>query len=274
MESNKKYIKYIINWMDITKNDKSTLKEVNADLLNSQKENNENNSNKLYLIKTIIDSHMLYCDVFELLTEKKYYEAWCKLERIEINLISIKNNIEYLDTHHDYGLQFLTNMVRNWQMLYPYKIFLSSREIIHELQCSICHTQRSFLDNCIHEKGKLYNGQVCYDEVTKFEIITFDIVSTPVHKYSVLFPKSGDNNNYQYLDLVLNYVKSTHQIFSVRLLNRFFDNHHGILSPDAPCPCNRSMKLYKDCCLKRKYIYIQHVDLSFPTPLNVPAIFQ
>lgn len=274
MHRNEKYKKYIINWMDITKNDKSILNEIDGELFISQKENNNENSNELYLIKAIIESHIMYCNTFELLKEKKYYKAWCELEQIEINLTCIKDNIEYLDTAYDYGLKFLANMVQNWQKLYPYKMFFSSREIIHEIQCSICHTPRCFLNDCIHEKGKLYNGQLCCDEVTNFEIITYDIVSTPVHKYSVLFLENTDNNNYQAIDLVLNYIKSTHQIFSVRLLERFFDKHHGILSPDMPCPCNRSMKFYKDCCLKRKYICIQHIELDFPTPLNVPAIFQ
>ncbi|MBS3827429.1 SecC motif-containing protein [Proteus mirabilis] len=263
-----------MSWMDITENDKSVLNDVCDMLSISQKNNNNDNSNELFLIKIIIESHMMYCNAFSLLTKKEYYEAWCILEQIEINLINIKYNIESLNTRHDYGLAFLNHMVRNWQNLYPYKVFGSSREIIHEIQCSICHTPRSFFDDCMHEKGKLYNGQLCYDNVTKFEIISYDIVSTPVNKFSVFFSESGDNNNYELLDLVLNYIKSTHQIFSVRLSNRFHDYHNGILSPDIPCPCNRSIKMYKDCCLKRKYICIQHVDIDFPTPLNVPATFQ
>ncbi|WP_273826705.1 SecC motif-containing protein [Providencia rettgeri] len=265
---------YLTNWMDISSSDKTILNEVEV-LLNESKLKKQNEeSNSLFLIKLIIDSHMLYDDILNLLFNKSYYDAWCRLENLEINLMNIKENIHYLDCNYDYGLQFLKNMTTNWQLLYPYKVFGSTRELIHEIRCSICKEKRSFLDDCGHVKGKLYMGELCYDEVTNWELITIDVVSNPVRKLSVFFPENGDNNNYSLLEIVLSYIKSKNQIFSVNVYERFMKDHDGILSPNSACPCSRSMKLYEDCCLKKNAIYLKHIDIWFPSPLAVDPIFQ
>ena len=104
-------------------------------------------------------------------------------------------------------------MVCNWQALFPYKIFGSSREIIKEVKCSVCNTTRSFINDCGHVKNKLYNGVLCFDEVIDFELITYDIVSNPVNKCSV-FSNDGDHYNYSTLISVVKYIQS-HIKFSI-----------------------------------------------------------
>ncbi|EIX2028980.1 TPA: SecC motif-containing protein, partial [Enterobacter hormaechei subsp. steigerwaltii] len=162
--------------------------------------------------------------------------------------------------------------VCNWQALFPYKIFGSSREIIKEVKCSVCNTTRSFINDCGHVKNKLYNGVLCFDEVIDFELITYDIVSNPVNKCSVFFSNDGDHYNYSTLISVVKYIQSPHQIFNITTWRFKAKEHDGVLSPENICPCGDSLKKYADCCLPRNGIYKKHIDIWFPFPLNVEPI--
>ncbi|EDY2523211.1 SecC motif-containing protein, partial [Salmonella enterica] len=148
-------------WMCITQEDSAILDYLNAELKKAQSLSLNNESNRLFLYKTILLAHLKYIQVINLLTRGDFYEAWVELERIEIDLIHIKENNEFLPEVNFYGVNFLARMVCNWQALFPYKIFGSSREIIKEVKCSVCNTTRSFINDCGHVKNKLYNGVLC-----------------------------------------------------------------------------------------------------------------
>ncbi|WP_407192065.1 hypothetical protein [Citrobacter freundii] len=68
-----------------------------------------NESNRLFLYKTILLAHLKYIQVINLLTRGDFYEAWVELERIEIDLIHIKENNEFLPEVNLYGVNFLAN---------------------------------------------------------------------------------------------------------------------------------------------------------------------
>lgn len=265
---------FLKEWYKIKKLDNTVYAEIESQLKTYQEANNNALANKLYLYKIIYDSHLYYIEVFNKLKVKEYYEAWCILERIEININTIKENIAFLDFVDEYGIDFLLNMARNWQSLFPYKFFTSSREIIKKITCSICNEERHFIKDCGHVKGRLYNGMLCTDQVIDFEIITYDIVSNPVNKYSVMFPSSGDNNDYSILEQVLEQIKSERQTFSVSTSEIIFRDHDGVTSPDASCPCRRSIKKYEKCCLMKTHIYIPHKMIDFPIPLYVEPTFR
>lgn len=260
---------FLKEWYKIKNLDDTIYAEIELQLKKYQEANNNELANKLYLYKIIYDCHINYIKVFNQLKLKKYYDAWCVLERIEININVIKENIVFLDSADEYGIDFLLSMVRNWQHLFPYTVFTSSREIIKKITCSICNKERHFIKDCGHIKGRLYNGVLCIDNVMDFEIITYDIVSNPVNKYSVMFPSSGDNYSYSTLECVLEKIKSAHQTFSVLKTEIIYRRHDGVTSPDAICPCKRSITIYDKCCLMKKYIYIPHIMIDFPMPLYV-----
>lgn len=259
-------------WYKINQPDKNILSYINSKLIEHQQENNHL-ANTFFVYKEIYQSHLNYVTTFNLLKKHDFYNAWCLLETIEIALVTIKDNIEYIDNAGEFGIDFLTNMVRNWQALFPYKIFFSSRELIKELKCSICNQKRHLINDCGHVKGRVYNGVLCVDIVVDFEIITYDIVSNPVNKYSVPFSSDGDNHSYSELKFVLNYIKSEHQIFFVKKGMLKYKNHNGVSSPTYRCPCNSSFKSYEECCLSKKYLYIPHIAIDFPLPLNVDPFF-
>ena len=259
-------------WMSITQEDGAILDCLNAELIKSQFLSLNNESNRLFLYKTILQAHLKYIQVINLLTRGDFYEAWVELERIEIDLIHIKENNEYLPEINLYGVNFLARMVCNWQALFPYKLFGSSREIIKEVKCSVCNTTRGFINDCGHVKNKLYNGVLCFDEVTDFELISYDVVSNPVNKYSVFFSSDGDNYNYSTLINVVKYIQSPHQIFNISTWKYKAKEHDGVLSPENICPCGDSFKKYADCCLSRNGIYYKQIDIWFPLPLDIEPI--
>jgi hypothetical protein len=228
--------------------------------------------NKLWIYKTLLQDHQLYIDIFTMLKNRKYYDAWSSLAQLEIDLLNINNNKEYFT--EDFGFDFLFRMTRFWQHLFPYRIFMSSREIIHKMECSICNKKIVLIGGCKHRKGKLYKGKLCLHIVKNFEVITWDVVENPVNKFSVFDHHDDDPAYFTELNYVLEYIITPHQEFSVNVFERKLMNHNGIYSPEYPCPCRRSMKSYSKCCLNKKFICIKHLDIDFPTPLAVKPYFQ
>jgi len=261
----------LLSWMSISHDDDSILDYLETELIKSQSLNQNADSNRIYLEKRILTAHLRYLDVISFLKENSFYEAWVELERIEIDLMVIKDNKDFIPEISHYGINFLARMVRNWQNLFPYKIFGSSRELIKEVRCSVCNQTRSFIDDCGHVKNKIYNGNLCYDEVVDFEIITYDVVSNPVNKFSVFFASDGDHNNYSHLISVIKYIESPHQIFQVLTWKYKTQEHTGVISPESMCPCG-NFKKYANCCLKYDFICGKHIHIWFPLPLNVEPV--
>jgi len=140
-------------------------------------------------------------------------------------------------------------MTTNWQHLFPYKYFMSSREIIEEMSCSICEKTITLL-SCKHRKGKLYGGKLCLELVTKFKLITFDIVLNPVNKISFIYSGYEGDDGFNWLKFILSHIKSPRNSFDIEF-NKDYIPHNGITSPEHICPCKETLKSYKDCCLNK-----------------------
>lgn len=244
-----------------------------CDILLEKKDIDDFILNKLWIYKKLLSSHQLYINIFDMLKNNKYYDAWIDLEQLEIGLLNISNNKEYFT--EDFGFDFLFKMTRFWQALFPYRIFMSAREIIKEMRCSICNKKISLIGGCKHRKGKLYNGKLCFHiiNIDTYELITYDIVDNPVHKISVVDHPGDDPEYFLVLNHVLKYMVTPHQEFSVKVFEHKLMNHNGIYSPEYPCPCKRSMKIYSKCCLDKKFICIKHLYIDFPLPLVVKPFF-
>lgn len=225
--------------------------------------------NKIWVYSTLLKCHLLHEEIFNLLKSESFYPAWCKLENLEILLANVRGNHEHVE--RDFGQAFLTNAVNSWQMLYPYKLFSSSREIIKKMSCSICQSPRSVLQSCKHRRGKLYAGEVCHDVVEDFELITYDLVSNPVVKAAVPFRQDGDHYDYSRLRAALQVVTTSRHWFSVSKLGVPVAKHTGVHSPSFLCPCMRSIRNYEDCCLPLSMIEADHfiIDVLAPRRASV-----
>ncbi|MCO7572022.1 hypothetical protein NJH78_18720 [Pseudomonas chlororaphis] len=225
--------------------------------------------NKIWVRSTLLEGHLQYLNIFNLLKAESFYEGWCQLERLEILLANLRLNKEHVDG--DYGQRFLTNAVNSWQALYPYRIFFSSREIIKKLSCSICNRPRSILQGCGHRKHKLYAGEICHDMVEEFEFISYDMVSNPVVKASVPLSMEGDHYDYTVLKAALQVVTSPGHQFHAYKSGIPSSAHTGVYAPSSPCPCMRSIKNYEDCCLRLSTLEADHINLEFYSPMKVSA---
>ncbi|EMO7282197.1 zinc chelation protein SecC, partial [Acinetobacter baumannii] len=101
---------------------KVALEEVSKLLENIQEQGDEDLSNFLWKLKTILIIKDRYIKTFFLLKDKKHYEAWVLLERIEIDISFLEKNVDE-DFIKKYKLDFYKEIVESWQSLFPYKIF-------------------------------------------------------------------------------------------------------------------------------------------------------
>lgn len=232
-----------------------------------QKENKENEANRAWLYREIANAHILYNDAFQKLKKRIYYQAWCLLEQIEIILRNIKENFPIHDDM--YGLIFLTKTVKNFQTLFPYRIFFSGRYLVKTIVCSICGEKKILGGKCKHRLGKLYNGELCYHIIKDFEIITFDAVQNPVNKCAVPFmqneyvPNLKDNYVYTYLEITLRLLSSPYDDWSL-IKEKTYVKPERKISPDELCPCMQSLKSYAECCMKKPGIEMTHIIVDSP----------
>lgn len=73
---------------------KVALEEVSKLLENIQEQGDEDLSNFLWKLKTILIIKDRYIKTFFLLKDKKHYEAWVLLERIEIDISFLEKNVD------------------------------------------------------------------------------------------------------------------------------------------------------------------------------------
>ncbi len=178
----------------------------------------EQGANYAWIVRSISEVHVMYREMYDLLTQGKYYEAWCHAEQVEILANNIKENGGASYTY----VMSIARQIRLLQSIYPYRFFFSTVIDIKEEECSICGTKRSFETWCGHLTGKVYNGELCCNVVTKCEIKSVDLVMNPVHKYAVAFLSNQDGeqrDQYDYLFVkgLMKYWKSPYQWWTFRM---------------------------------------------------------
>lgn len=220
-------------------------------------------ANELWSQWMVVSIHKGFTNVYKLLSASEYYEAWCEAERVEINIRDLQRN----DKNTYLYVKDIHTCIINLQSLYPYKVFCSYVMHIQEEECSICKQKRRVRNFCGHRKGYVYNGELCYNIVTKFEFKGVDIVFNPVHKYSVLFIKdeSGkrqDKYDYTLIKGLMTYWKKpfqrwTFEIEELHLSPTSFPN----LTDSSFCPCGSGLA-YSECC-KNNPKGIKHKRYTF-----------
>ena len=141
-------------------------------------------ANKSWFISKVAESRKLYVLCFSQIRAGEYYRAWCNLERIEIITGCLARNDFYSTIY--YEVDKLGVQVREWQRLFPYKLFFSPAYLKKHVECSICGKRRDPWSDCVHELGKVYHGKECIGIVKQIELIEMSLVTDPVQKYSVL----------------------------------------------------------------------------------------
>lgn len=251
---------------------KTALKEINKLLEISQKKENEDVSNLLWRLKKVIEVKIKYIQAFFLLKDKKYYDAWVLLERVEIDISFLEKNVDD-DFIEKYKIFFYKEIVQIWQSLFPYKVFFSVGFTVKRYICSICNHIIRPRSRCIHEKGKLYNGELCFhvgDEIDAVKEIS--IVKNPMQRSCIAMM----DYDYCVVDFVSERLDSPFDYWkpfkTKKLINRAEFNN---IDEDEICPCQETMMLFKDCCFNKEKIAFPHIDIKFSKlpPSNLVTSF-
>lgn len=210
----------------------------------------------------------LYLKSFSELKEYKFYDAWCTLERCEIEIKSLMKHTNK-EQNKSLWLNFISDHVFRYQSIYPYKIFMSPEIIEKKIVCSICGAVISIRNHCGHEVGEIYNGEYCFRIVEKAEFIGMAMVENPVQKYSVPFlsdEKGGekkDHYNYQVVKYLIDALISPYDEWQVQHFDKLH-SHSAFLDigRNEKCPCG-SNKKYKKCCLPKDGVLMPHYEFIF-----------
>lgn len=217
-------------------------------------------ANKIWFVRQVAECRRSYLAALLEMRHGAYYHAWCRFERIELDLRDLLSNPVY-DVDR-FAIPDLARIVERWQSIFPYRLFASPEIIIKAEDCSICGAPVDPWSDCGHEVGKLYEGKVSHRVVRDMEFLSISIVQTPVQKILVLDPDSP-NYDYQPIDFVLARLPKPFFEWQVNRTTASYPiSNLGPLSDDEPCPCG-SGKPYAGCCKGKPSIVLPHLEFWF-----------
>ena len=230
------------------------------------KDDKQIEAKQIWIYQTIIEIHKVYLNAFNLLKNKKYYEGWCQLERIEITISSLKRHFQY--DKKVFGLWDIEKKVKNLQVIFPYRLFASSEILKKKKKCSVCDNEISIRNSCGHVVGEIYNGEMCHRIVTEADILGISLVENPGNKYSVMFlkdEKTGehkDQYNYDTVDYLFDHMTEPYENWDLEVSQRITTKEdYGDIGRNAPCLCG-SGKKFKKCCglnIGKKYPHYEFI---------------
>jgi hypothetical protein len=222
----------------------------------------ENTANYIWCLQQVYKIQSSYLIAFERMKSGKFEDAWYALDRTDIE-------ISFLDPHFKkyfgcpVGFKFyigpILNSVKQFQKLFPYRLFTSREDIVKEEKCSICGKKISLRHGCNHRIGQLYMGEMCCHEITDMEFLAIDIVTDPFDKYAII-KMEGQEYNYAPLEQLMNVITDPFTLWNVDELQVVNPEYKNIGRNDL-CPCG-SGKKYKKCCLGTDRIYTKHYRIN------------
>lgn len=221
--------------------------------------NDEKLANECWLVKEQLKFKKNYIQTFNQIKSERYYDAWCAFEQLEIsyNFIEKNSSPDELTAH---GINKIIEVVKQWQSLFPYKLFASPGFTVNYYTCSICDKKIRLRSRCAHEKGKLYNGKICLHVAHGMSFLEVSIVKNPVQKYSVLNP---DGHDYGMLKYIVDRLKTPFSNWDItQTIKRVPRKKIKHLKEDDYCPCE-SENYFKDCCWDKEYLTVPHTLIGF-----------
>lgn len=219
----------------------------------------EQRANDIWRIEVIIDIWRMYLDAYEKLTLKKEHEdAWNLFAQIEIAISSLR---KHFDLQGRYKIELIETSTREFQKLFPYRMFTSRESVIKESKCSICGKIRSLRRPCGHKKGELYFGEMCYRIITDVELLAIAMVKNPVDKYTVIH-LADSSYDYKLLDSFIDQMDDPFmqwRVSKIPVKNPKFNN----VGRNETCPCGSGIK-YKKCCYLSGNDMMDHFQFSLP----------
>lgn len=226
------------------------------------------NAKELWKLESIVKIHRDYWGQFEDLKAGRFYQAWCKLEQVELGLMRLRPHAEEFWVENQFHVPFVEKTVLDLQSIFPYRLFMSPEILCEEKLCSICEAPVSIRKPCGHKVGEIYNGEHCGRVITKSKFIGLSLVDDPVQKYSVPFMSDPEGNtvdqyNYSLVKYVAERWPSPFHGWSVTKTTALHPkSKFGKVGRNHQCPCESGDK-YKKCCMHREGIVRPHYDFEF-----------
>lgn len=220
----------------------------------------------VWCYETILRIQSLFVSAFNLLKAEQFYDAWCEFERVEHGINALGRHFPLDDD--TYKLLSIDRHTKQFQSLFPYKMFGSPEYLALEKKCTICDQVVSIRNSCGHIQGEIYNGEMCSRVITELEFIGMGIVEKPAQKYSVLFPSDADgkridSHDYTFLKVIAKGLSSPFDGWEIEWTKRRHPHSKfQYLSRNDKCPCE-SGKKYKKCCLNEEGILRPHLNITF-----------
>lgn len=224
----------------------------------------EDKANYCWCLYQIFLVQKNYTDAFWNMKAKRYEKAWLQLDRADIEL-------SFLEEHYEkyfnqpvgvrFQLIYILNAIKRFQLLFPYKLFMSREMIIKEEKCSICGEIIRLRGGCKHKLGHLYNGEQCFYKVIDSEFLGMALVTDPFDRYAYL-KIEGQNFNYKVIDFIMGNLQYPYELWNVEKTRRANPEYKNI-ERNSICPCG-SGKKFKKCCMGTTNEMIDHFIFDLP----------
>ncbi|MEB8676915.1 SEC-C domain-containing protein [Bacillus cereus] len=199
-----------------------------------------------------------FITAYSQLVDKKYFQAWCELDRADIELYFLRKHLNY--NGNKYNLEFIEKKIYQLQKLFPYKYFLSRESVVKNWTCSICNQKITIRHFCEHKIGEIYNGEMCGRIAGDIEFQATAIVTNPFDKYAVIFPEEKEYNYAILENLMLNWHNPFEQW--TLIINKELNNEYKNLGRNDLCVCKSGNK-YKNCCQNTEKDRHDHLQVLF-----------
>lgn len=215
--------------------------------------NDQLTAKAVWCLETVDRIQDYFVSAFVHMKENRFKAAWDLLERCEIDT-------SFLDRHFteedgEFGIEHARFHTRQFQELYPGKWGFSPAFTIKETRCSICGTKRTLRGGCDHKVGDIYDGEMCFKDVTKLgRGLHVALVENPVQKSTVILP---DDDDYRFT-LVKSVVSGLRNpwvgwIYFKEERRKYHPLFAGV-GRKEPCPCGSTLG-YENCCLEKETVF-------------------
>lgn len=222
---------------------------------------NEALANATFIAKLYFHLFGNLASYFSLLQNKKYKQSWDKLQDCLDEIYGVGR---FVEPNKRFELPFLKKLLKEYEKLYPFKIFASSEYIITKSECSICGKAMNSI-SCPHIRGDLYWGEIAYENILEIkEINAVALVTNPENKRCIM-ELSDDSRTeiekFAILDEFLEQNVYNFQLFKIKD-NKVFKRDKNIIKQGANelCTCGSGRK-FKKCCKEKMYYEHHHFQV-------------
>jgi hypothetical protein len=235
----------------------------------------EATANEAWFLRVVSEMRGGMVRCFDQMRTGAHLEAWCGLERIEIAAQWLALNPFF--PAHRFDIPGLVMQVREWQQLFPYRVFGSPEIAVKQAECSVCGARIDPWNVCGHRLGYVYLGVLCTRLITECSMVAISMVLDPVQKFSVMIARDEDGNDpsdYSLVEFVVSRLENPFDRWSGKW-TRAYHPHSLFANRDGAdaCPCD-SGRTYSDCCLSRPGVMRPHYHVAFerPPPCALPNV--